>query len=167
MGVTAAAWHATNAAAIPASATAVLVTAVAVVAAHVAWTWWLIRRPSAVCLLVGAIAVAAELAATAALLSEQGAQGPGVGFAQIVGVTVQLTLLALVVAGLARSAPASLHRLASGLGLACVAVTLCVTVAGGRRMSTAPPGSSSRRPLPAPPSFSVTSSDPNESSMIR
>ncbi len=152
VGITAAAWHASNAAAIPVASAGLLATAVAVVVLHLAWLTWLIRRPSLACLVWGAGALGAGLLATMVLLWLQSRTALGVGFAAGVGVAIQLSLLVTVVAGAVRAVPDRACRAACGLGLACTALALCVTVAGGDHghSSAAPSSAGIFAPAAAP-----------------
>ena len=130
-GVTAAVWHAVNAATLPADAIAAILAGLILAAGQLVWALWLAQRPSRRCLVVGAVVTTATLVASAFVLWARARSGPGMGIAQVVGAFMQLTLLLLMLAGMARSASAALLRGATRAGLVCVAVTMSVVVAGG------------------------------------
>ncbi len=157
VAVTLTAWHAVNAAAIPLAARGALGLAAAIVLAHAAWGVWLVRRPSRRCLLVGGAGLALLLALSVAVLARS-AEAPG--FAAGVGLSGQLALLGLVLAGLLPAPGRVVRGVAVRAGLGCAALIACVTVAGGTHGHAAPAPTAQAFPPPArlggPPTPSTT-----------
>ncbi|MCW3015636.1 MAG: hypothetical protein JWO02_2728 [Solirubrobacterales bacterium] len=129
---TAATWHAVSAASLPAEATGTIAGGLALSVLQLAWTVWLVRRPSRRCLLAGATATAAMLVASALVLWAGTGQPSGV--ALVTGAVLQLTLLMLTLLGAARAPSPRVLKGATLAGLICVAVTMSVVVAGGSHL---------------------------------
>ena len=128
LAVAAALWHLTGALSLPSGAGAALAIAITVAAAHLAWATWLVLRPSRACLSVGAVASAAMLGASGALLVlvGAGAQTP----VALIGMSVQSSLLVLILAGRRPLGPGLVRSAARG-GAVIAALLFSLSAAGG------------------------------------
>lgn len=145
-GATAAVWHAAGAASLPSDAYGAIAGGVAISIMQLAWTVWLIRRPSRLCMLVGAAGTGAMIAASALVLWTADHRGQVIGVAQITGGTLLLTLLAITVLGASQSPSSRVLTAATRAALVSIAVTMSIMVAGCSHGSIAGPASTTSQP---------------------
>ncbi len=151
VGVTGGLWRLINVVGLPlADAAPTFALGVLLGLLQLAWAARLAVRPGRGWLLLGAGATAVSLVASVAVLVAEPVGRAGVVPA-VVGVTLQLTLLGLALAGVCRVTPVALMRHATCVGLVVVGMTMSVLVAGGAQDHVhAAPRPSAGDPFAAP-----------------
>ncbi len=129
LAVTAALWHAVNVATLPSAAPWPLAAGLVLAVATIAWTAWLVRSPSRSCLRAGAVGGSAILAGSLTVLVVT--PGPRLDVAVLTGLSLQAMLLLSIGVSCVPVTGPRLLRATTRTGLACVAVTMSVLVAGG------------------------------------